>query len=222
MMEGLLNYAAGTFLALMPIANPIGAVPIFYSLTDGDSQPYRRKQARLTSINVFWVLALFLIAGKLILSFFGISLGVLKIAGGLLVAHTAWEMVTARPRLTAKENSEATDKEDISFAPMAVPMVSGPGAIGVVIGLSAKTSFWLDYLGCLLGIALLGGTLYFCLLLGEPLTKALGATGVGALNRLLGFLILAIAVQFIADGAFQLLQEVAPSLFNHAAILSTP
>jgi multiple antibiotic resistance protein len=222
MIEGLLNYAAGTFLALMPIANPIGAVPIFYSLTDGDSRSYRRKQARMTSINVFWVLALFLIAGKLILSFFGISLGVLKIAGGLLVAHTAWEMVTARSRLTAKENSEAADKEDISFAPMAVPMVSGPGAIGVVIGLSAKTSFWLDYVGCLLGIALLGGALYLCLLLGEPLIKALGATGVGALNRVLGFLILAIAVQFIADGAFQLLQEAAPSLFPHAAILSTP
>lgn len=207
MFESLLNYAAGTYLALLPIANPVGAIPIFYSLTSTDTRPYRLRQAGMTALNVLWVLALFLVAGKLILSFFGISLGVLRIAGGLLVAHTAWEMVTSRPRLTAPEKEEAVDKDDISFTPMAVPMVSGPGAIGVVIGLSAKVTMWTDYVGCLIGVSLLAASVYLSLVLGEPLIKALGKTGVGALNRVLGFLILAIAVQFVADGALQFARE---------------
>ena len=207
MSQTLISTIIGTFLALFPITNPIGAVPIFYSLTEAETAKSRRRQARQTALNVFWVLAIFLLAGRLILEFFGISLGVLRIAGGLLVAHTAWEMVTSRQRLTMREQGEAVDKEDISFTPMAVPLISGPGAIGVVIGLVDKASHWLDYLERLVGIALLGVILYLCLALGEPLIKALGHNGMGALNRVMGFFILAIAVQLIAIGVFNLIQE---------------
>ncbi len=128
----LIPNTLATFVALFPIANPIGAVPVFYSLTAMETSSERHRQARQTAINVVLVLAVFLVAGRWILEFFGISLNVLRLAGGLLVAHTAWEMVTARQRLTPSENDEAIDKEDISFTPMAVPLISGPGAIGVV------------------------------------------------------------------------------------------
>ena len=214
MSHNIIADATGTFLALFPIANPIGALPIFFSLTTDDTPTIRRRQARQTAVNVFLVLVVFLVGGRLILEFFGISLGVLRIAGGLLVAHTAWEMVTPRQRLTKRENDEAVDKEDISFTPMAVPLISGPGAMGVVIGLVDKTSQWLDYLGDLIGIALLGVVLYLCFVLGEPLISALGHNGMGALNRVLGFFILAIAVQLIAKGVFALLQESAPGLLH--------
>ncbi len=213
-MEAFISYTVGTFLALFPIANPLGAVPIFYSLTASDTPHYRGRQARQVAVNVVWVLAIFLVGGRSILEFFGISLGVLRIAGGLLVGQTAWEMVTARQRLSISESTEAVDKEDISFTPMAVPMVSGPGAIGVVIGLSARADHWVDYVGCLAGIALLGMSLYLCLVLGEPLNKALGKNGIGAFNRVLGFFILAIAVQFIADGTLALIQKSAPGLLR--------
>jgi multiple antibiotic resistance protein len=89
---------------------------------------------------------------------------------------------------------------------MAVPLVSGSGAIG----LSAKTGSWLDYVGCLLGIVLLGASLYLCLRLGEPLLKV----GSGALNQILGFLIVALALQFIVDGTTQLIHESVPSLLH--------
>jgi len=214
MLQALISTILGTFLALFPVANPVGAVPIFYSLTAAETPKSRRRQARQTALNVFWVLAIFLVAGRLILEFFGISLGVLRIAGGLLVAHTAWEMVTSRQRLTAPEKNEAVDKEDISFTPMAVPLVGGPGAIGVVIGLANNVSYWLEYLERVVGIALLGVILYLCLVLGEPLIKALGQNGMGALNRMMGFFILAIAVQLIAKGVFTLLQESAPGLLR--------
>jgi multiple antibiotic resistance protein len=160
------------------------------------------------------VLWAFFLAGKFILSFFGISLGVLQIAGGLVVSHTAWEMVSARPRLTEHENREAVDMEDISFTPMAVPIVSGPGAIGVTIGMSEQTTQWTGIVGCLLGITLLGIILYLLLALGEPLVKILGKNGLGMMNRILGFFVLAIAVQLIVNGALALLKESIPSLLR--------
>jgi multiple antibiotic resistance protein len=213
-MRSLISYAVGTLVALFPITNPIGAVPIFYSLTAQNTPRYRLEQARKTTLNVVGVLLTFLLVGKLILSFFGLSLGVLRIAGGLVVGHTAWEMVTARQRLTPVEHQDAEDKEDISFTPMAVPLIGGPGAIGVVIGLSTQATQWIDYVGCCLGVVLLGGLIYLFLRLGEPLVERLGATGLGAINRILGFLILAIAVQLIANGTFDLVKTSIPSLFR--------
>jgi len=214
MWQNLISDTLGTLAALFPIANPVGAVPIFYGLTAADSPKYRLRQAQKTALNVILVLVTFLLVGKLILNFFGISLGVLKIAGGLIVAHTAWEMVTARQRLTNQEHKEAIDKEDISFTPMAVPMVSGPGAIGVVIGLSTKANQWVNFLGSLIAIVLLGILLYLFLALGEPLIEKLGSTGLGAINRILGFLILAIAVQLIAEGTVDILKINLPNLFR--------
>ncbi|BAY59505.1 hypothetical protein NIES2135_63820 (plasmid) [Leptolyngbya boryana NIES-2135] len=214
MLQQLLSSTVATFIALFPIANPVGAIPIFYSMTATDTKAYRSKQARQTAINVVLVLVVFLLIGKLILSFFGISLGILQIAGGLIVAHTAWEMVTSRQRLTDAEHQEAVDKEDISFTPMAVPLVSGPGAIGVIISFSERSQGWMSYCGCLLGIVVFGLSLYLSLKLGEPLIQRMGQNGVGALNRVFGFFILGIAVQLIADGIVAFIQQSIPSLLH--------
>jgi multiple antibiotic resistance protein len=214
MLPGILTYTIGTLAALFPIANPIGAVPIFYSLTATDTRSERRKKAQRTTINVVLILAVFLLGGRTILEFFGISLNVLRIAGGLLVANAAWEMVTSRQRLTDSEQQAGAEKEDISFTPMAIPLIAGPGSIGVTIGLATKLNHWSDYLGCLIGIGLFGGLLYICLVLGESLLSILGRNGLGALNRVLGFFILAIAVQLIADGVISLFQTAAPNLFK--------
>jgi multiple antibiotic resistance protein len=204
MIHSLIAFGVGTLVALFPIANPLGAIPVFYSLTVADTRQYRLKQAKRTAVNVVLVLTIFFLLGKLILNFFGLSLPVLSISGGLIIGHTAWEMVTVRQRITLAEHQAAIDQDDISFTPMAVPMVSGPGAIGIMIGLSTKAHQWSDYAGCVIGILGLGMILYVCLRLGEPLIERFGETGIGAINRILGFLILAIAVQLIADGILAL------------------
>jgi multiple antibiotic resistance protein len=214
MMPEISTYTIGTLVALFPIANPIGAVPVFYSLTETDSPTERRKQAQRTAINVILILAVFLIGGRAVLGFFGISLSVLRIAGGLLVAHAAWEMVTSRQRLTEGEHQAGMEKKDVSFTPMAIPLIAGPGAIGVTIALATKMTQWSDYLGCLIGIALFGSLLYICLALGESLLTILGHNGFGALNRVFGFFILAISVQLIAEGVISLFQTAAPNLFR--------
>jgi multiple antibiotic resistance protein len=214
MTLAILNYAIGTLAALFPIANPIGAIPIFYSLTATDSRSERRQQAQRTAIAVVLILAVFLVSGRTILQFFGISLDVLRIAGGLLVGNAAWELVASKPRLMDAEQKAGVEKEDVSFTPMATPLVAGPGSIGVIIGISTRMAQWSDYLGCAIGIALFGALLYICLVLGESLLSLLGRNGMGALNRILGFFILAIAVQLIADGVLSLLQTAAPNLFR--------
>jgi multiple antibiotic resistance protein len=193
--------AVATFLALFPIVNPFGGVPLFFSLTS-DFDPAERKQTALkTAAYVIGILVVFLFFGRFVLIFFGISLPVLKIAGGLIVANTAWGMVTGNSRITAAESDEAATKADISLTPMAMPMLSGPGSIGVVMGLAANADSMIAYLGMVIGIAALGAVVYLFLCLGGPLVKRLGPGAIGAINRIFGFLLLAIAVQLMWDGA---------------------
>lgn len=199
LLRALPSAAIATFLALFPIVNPFGAIPIFFSLT-GDFLPAERKQTALkTAIYVIIILVVFLFFGRFVLILFGISLPVLRIAGGLIVANTAWSMVTGNSRMTAAESNEASTKEDISLTPMAMPMLSGPGSIGVVMGLSADAGT-VSYLGIVIGIVALGLVVYLFLRLGGPLVKRLGPGAAGAINRIFGFLLLAIAVQLVCDG----------------------
>ncbi len=193
------------FASLFPVINPLGAIPVFCSLTSDNTDEYRKKMALKTSVNVFFILIVFFFIGELLLDFFGISLGVLKIAGGLIVAHTAWEMVSGHHKLSHEENTEVETKEDISFTPMALPLLSGPGAIGVVIGLSyTNQNHLIFYSGTSIGILLIAISAFISLRLSMPLFKLLGKTGVGVLNRIMGFFILAIAVQLVFNGIFSL------------------
>jgi multiple antibiotic resistance protein len=199
-LEDLPTAATATFLALFPIVNPPGGVPLFFSLTSDYSREERNRTALRTSIYVIAILITFMLIGRFVLSFFGISLPVLKIAGGLIVANTAWGMVTASSRMTTEESSEALTKEDISLTPMAMPMLSGPGSIGVVMGLAAHANGFLAYLGMVIGILAVGLSVYLFLGMGGPLVKRLGPSAMGAITRIFGFLILSIAVQLVWDG----------------------
>ena len=146
-LKTLPSAAAATFLALFPIVNPFGGVPLFFALTAEFPAEERNRTALKTAMYVFAILVVFMFFGRFVLNFFGISLPVLKVAGGLIVAHTAWGMVTASTRITPAERNEAAEKSDISLTPMAMPMLSalaarpmttpmepGPESMGIAIG----------------------------------------------------------------------------------------
>jgi len=192
--------AAATFLALFPIVDPFGGVPIFFTMTAGWTAQDRKRTAFKTGLWVFVILVTFLFFGRFVLYFFGISLPVLKIAGGLIVANTAWSMVTSHARITPAESHEAEEKEDISLTPLAMPLMSGPGAIGVVMALAAHVDSAASYLGMIIGIAGVALSVLLFFWLGGPLVRRLGPSAVGAINKIFGFLILAIAVQLVWDG----------------------
>jgi multiple antibiotic resistance protein len=199
-LRTLPHSAAATFLALFPIVDPFGGIPIFFTLTASWTAKDRNKTALKTGIWVFVILVTFLFIGRFVLSFFGISLSVLKIAGGLIVANTAWGMVTSHARITPEESHEAEDKEDISLTPLAMPLMSGPGAIGVVMALAAHVDSAASYFGMVIGIAAVALSVFLFFFMGGPLVRRLGPSAVGAINKIFGFLILAIAVQLVWDG----------------------
>ena len=199
-LETLPAAASATFLALFPIVNPSGGVPLFFSLTSKFSAGERNRTALKTGIYVTVILIFFMFLGRFVLILFGISLPVLKIAGGLIVANTAWGMVNASSRITVAESREASTKEDIALTPMAIPILSGPGSIGVVMGLAADAGSKVAYLGMVIAIAAIGLAVYLFLRLGGPLVERLGPCATGAITRIFGFLILAIAVQLVWGG----------------------
>src|SRR6201998_1738597 len=199
-LRTLPHSAAATFLALFPIVDPFGGVPIFFTMTSSWPPQDRRGTALKTGIWVFGILVTFLFFGRFVLYFFGISLPVLKIAGGLIVANTAWGMVTSTARISPAESHEAQNKEDISLTPLAMPLMSGPGAIGVVMALAAHVDNAAAYLGMIVGIAAIALSVTLFFWLGGPLVRRLGPGAVGAINKIFGFLILAIAVQLVWDG----------------------
>lgn len=192
--------AAATFLALFPIVDPFGGIPVFFTMTSTWTPRDRYRTALKTGIWVFVILVTFLFFGRFVLHFFGISLPVLKIAGGLIVANTAWGMVTSRERISPEESDEAQEKDDISLTPLAMPLMSGPGAIGVVMALAAHVDNAAAYIGMIIGIAGIALSVVLFFWMGGPLVRRLGPSAIGAINKIFGFLILAIAVQLVWDG----------------------
>ena len=173
-MMTVLAGMSAAILALAPITNPIGGLAAFAGLTADDDPAAVRSQAWKTGIYVFAILTVFAISGSLIMRFFGFDLPSLQIAGGLVVAHSGFSMLENKRRSTNEEDQHATTKADVSFSPMALPLIAGPGSIGVVIALLLRY--------------------------GTPWIDKLGATGVGAIVRIMGFLILVIGVELVIHG----------------------
>jgi len=200
MLSAVANAAITAFVALFPIVNPLGGLALFFALTGNDSDAERNSTALRVALFVIAILVAFALAGSFVLEFFGISLAALRIAGGLIVAHTAWTMVTASSRLTPAENAEAGKKQDIAFSPMAMPMLAGPGAIGVVMALAARPDPATWMIGIVSAVVAMGIVVYVLLRVGAPLARRMGPGVLGAIDRILGFLILAIAIELIITG----------------------
>jgi multiple antibiotic resistance protein len=192
--------------ALFPLMNPVGNTPIFFSITAGDSPEYRRRQALKIAINVFVILTMCLLCGRYILAMFGLSVPVLRLAGGLIVGNVGWRLQQQSPRLDDAAHAEARDKVDVSLSPMALPIMAGPGAMSVAISLGAGSPHPWAALGDVGALAVLTILNYVCLLLGEPIVKKMGCNGMDAFNKVLGFLVLGIGISLIVSGAEELIK----------------
>jgi multiple antibiotic resistance protein len=186
--------------ALFPLMNPVGNTPIFFSITAEDSPEYRRRQAVKIAINVFVILTLCLLCGRYILAMFGLSVPILRLAGGLIVGKVGWDLQQQSPRLNDEAHAEARDKVDVSLSPMALPIMAGPGAMSVAISLGAGSPHLWAAMGDIGALAVLTILNYVCLLLGEPVVKKMGCNGMDAFNKVLGFLVLGIGLSLIVSG----------------------
>jgi len=192
-----------TVISLLVITDPVGAIPVFVLLTQGHTSRERNRAARTTSIAVVCVLLAAALGGEFILKLFGISLLSFRVAGGLLFIVMALDMLNARPsrsRQTPEETEEAEHRADIAVVPMAIPMLAGPGAIGMIILFAHSGPFWPHILHVIGVIGIVGATVYTALRLAAPIGKALGTTGMHILVRVMGLILAAIGVEFIVGG----------------------
>ncbi|WP_018127545.1 MarC family NAAT transporter [Balneola vulgaris] len=192
-----------SFTSLFSVVNPLTAMPIFLSLTDGSDEEETARTARKASIYMFCVLITFLIVGTYILSFFGISLSGIRIAGGIIIMRAGFSMMNPEKsgrKLTKEDQEAAMDKEDVSFSPLAMPLLSGPGSIAVVIGFGSQAAGLFDYIVNGVAVFLTALVAWGILSVAPRLNKLIGKTGMTVITRLMGFIALAIGVQFIING----------------------
>jgi len=211
-----LGYAAGALLAILPIVNPLGAVPLVMSVAAHLPEQERQRQIRRACIYTFVLCSSFLVAGSLIMSFFGISIPGMRIAGGMIVAFLGFGMLFPDPRDASHKAPQPGEiRHDIAFTPLAMPGLSGPGTFAVVMSLGSQASArhgWdriADFLGVATGILAVVLISWFVLRGAERFNRILGATGMVALTRLMGFLMICIGVQFIINGLSVVLGDPA-------------
>jgi len=201
-----------TILAsLISVVNPLGAVPVFLSLTPDYTPAERHKSAFLTSVYFTIILMAFFWAGTYILGFFGVSIYALRIAGGIVIMMSGFGLLQGKftkNRVGPKVKEEALEKDDISFTPMAMPMLSGPGSISLLIGYFNEYPD-ITQRGIIAAVVVLMGIIVYLILRMSPyLFKLLGVGGLKAISRIMGFIVIAISIEYIISGVVSLVNTL--------------
>ncbi len=215
-VRALIEQALLVFAALFPIVNPVGGAPVFLAMTLGIGDRERASLARQIAINAFLLVLGSMLAGRYVIEFFGLSVPVIQIAGGVLVGSLAWDLLRSdetTPANTSARVPSGTELAARAFYPMTMPLTVGPGSISVAITLAAQAqpglrNFALMAVAATLGALLLAATIYLLFRHAERLTRGLGATGTTVLLRLSAFILLCIGVQIVWSGVSALLGTV--------------
>jgi multiple antibiotic resistance protein len=185
------------------LVDPFAVIPMFLAITADSPQTERRQMAQRSAWTCAIVLSVFAVAGSLIFKMFGITLPAFKIAGGIILLQIGMDMLQARPsgtKATPEETEEGAAKADASIIPLGMPMLAGPGAISTVMVLVGEShTVWQH--GIVYATILLTSFISYLILAGaDRVRRYLGETGIRILSRLMGLLLVALAVQFVANG----------------------
>jgi len=200
------------FAALFSVINPLGAIPIFVGLTQEDSKAERSRISFWTAVNVFIILIISFFVGQYVLAFFGISIDALRIAGGFIIVNSGFSLLNrkfTRGRGVNKEvENDAQKRNDIALTPLAIPMLAGPGSISLLIAM------YQDYqeldqraiaCGAMAAVALV---IFLVMRSAHYLSGLLGASGIVAISRIIGFIVIAIGVQYISGAVVNIIQGI--------------
>lgn len=198
-------------MALLSVTNPLGTVPVFVGLTKEYSKIERNKVVFKTTLNVLLILLISFFLGKYILLFFGISLNSLKIAGGLIIALSGFSLLSGefnKHKGMKKERvkEDIKTRTDISLTPLAIPMIAGPGTISLLITYNQEHIGIGNIAIILLAILVASICIYLVLKSSFYIVKTLGASGINALSRIIGFIVIAIGVEFIISATVDIFQ----------------
>ena len=208
-MEEYLKFGVYAFTALFSIVNPIGAIPVFGSMTLNIERTEVKTIAFKATILATATMLAFAILGELILKFFGISIASFKIAGGIIFFMMGHDMLQAKISKTKMtEEEEKAYSDDIAITPLAIPMLCGPGAITTVIVLMGEARDFTTKIVVVSVILLIGLTTYLSLVSGKKLLALLGESGGKIVLRLMGLIVMVIAVEYITSGLQTKFREI--------------
>jgi multiple antibiotic resistance protein len=216
-LTGVLAFTFSTLTTLLLVVDAPAAVPLFLSMTESDTLEHKRRTAFRASLAAGIVLAAFGAMGGLIFRVLGISLGAFRIAGGVLLFLLAIDMLRAqrsRQRTSPEEEAEGADRPDVSIFPLAIPMLAGPGATSTVMVLVSRAQHVWQYVVVFGAIVLTSLVTLGLLRSGLRVERRLGQTGMNVLQRVMGLILAATAVQFVVDGMATLLPTVVAGLAN--------
>ncbi|MBL1432881.1 MAG: YchE family NAAT transporter [Gammaproteobacteria bacterium] len=191
------------FIGLLAIINPFGAIPLFITMTAGENKTQRRKTINMVAVGVSIILLMALFFGDLLLQFFSITIDSFRVGGGILILLMAIAMLHAKispVRQTEEEANESIEKESVAIVPLAMPLLAGPGAISAIILATHKSNGVAHYMIIALGIMLLSLAVWAVLRLSPWIASRISATGINIFTRIMGLVLAAIAIEFIANG----------------------
>ena len=196
---------------LFTLINPIGIAPLLVVMTERFSKDERVKIAKKGSATALITLLLFAILGSLIFSFFGITLEAFQIMGGILFFRNGLRMLDAkvgRSRTTPAEQEESQESDEIAISPIGIPLIAGPGAITATMLLSSQTPQIYSYLTLGISIMIVLTFVYIILRNGDVLMRVLGTSIMRIIQRLMGLILLVIAVQFVINGTISVIKPL--------------
>ncbi|WP_343616054.1 MarC family NAAT transporter [Flavobacterium sp.] len=198
------------FAALFSVLNPIGTVPIFVGLTQHDSQKERSRISLWTAINVFIILLVSYFIGQYVLTFFGISIDALRIAGGIVIVNSGFSLLSGKFNkkrgINKKIENEAQHRNDIALTPLAIPMLAGPGSISLLIAFYQEHHEIDEIIISSLAILAIGIAIFVILKSAHYLARILGASGIVAISRIVGFIVISIGIQYIVSSIINIIK----------------
>ena len=195
-------------ITLISILNPIGIIPIFLDLTKRNSESQILKIAQSCSIAVVITILISLVAGQYVLEFFGISIASFTIGGGILLSSMAFSMIQAtssNAKINDTEIEEMQDLRELGIVPLAIPLLSGPGAISTSIIHAKSFSTIYHWVGVVLSVILIGLLVRYVLSYSKKIGEKLGTIGQNVMTRIMGIILLAIAIEMIIGGVKEIL-----------------
>jgi len=206
-----LQYLLLCLSTLFTVVNPLGITPIFAAMTEKFPNEDQIRIARKGIITGLVVLIIFTLLGSFIFQFYGITVEAFQIMGGIIFFRSGLRMLDAqvgRSRTTQSERDEFKDSDELAISPIGVPLITGPGAITGVVILSGKGPTDYSIVSLLISVLITMGLFYWILRAGNLLAKKIGITGMRVIERMMGLILMVIAVQFIINGLETIINRI--------------
>lgn len=202
-----------SFAALFSVINPLGTLPIFIGLTKEKKKKEITSVAIWASFNTFIILVISFFLGNYLLGFFGISLASLRIAGGIIIASSGFALLTGsfskKKGMNKREKDDAYTRSEISLTPLAIPMLAGPGSISLLITYNQEHPIYADKIILVASILSVCLITFLLLISSRIIIKGLGASGINALSRIIGFIVISIGVEFILSTILNIINNLS-------------